>query len=235
MSRHKVDITGVNTANIKVLTKEETKELLIKINEGDKEAKDKIIIHNIRLVIHQVNEKFNKVDWNKEDLVSYGILGLIKAINSFDLSKNIEFTTYAAICIENEIKMYLRRIKKYENIDSINKSFISPKDGNELFYEEVLYDKINIEKDFIKKDVNRIIKEFILKLPSREKEIIMLYFGFYKEVKLTQREIANQFNVSQRYISKIIKKVLIDLKKELEKVDIIEKRKKVQRRRKVKQ
>ena len=114
------------------LSKEEVYKLIQEANEGSKEARDKLVTHNIRFVLYEVTNKFQKVDYDKKDLVSIGNLGLIKAINTYDLSKGFEFATYATRCIDNEILMFLRKLKKEQAVDSIDRVIFQDKDGSEM-------------------------------------------------------------------------------------------------------
>lgn len=187
----------------KQLTKEETKENFIKYRNGEISAREKLILHNLRLVLYEVNNKFFSAPFDKDELVSVGMIGLIKAIDAFNLDKKIEFTTFAATCIDNEIKMYIRKNKKY----LINESFDSIIDEETDFkLEKILYDE---NADFVSKYEDKELKENILKiidsLNEVDSKIMKLNFGFYGE-RYTQKEIATIINYSQSYISRIIKK-----------------------------
>lgn len=187
----------------KQLTKEETKENFIKYRNGEISAREKLILHNLRLVLYEVNNKFFSAPFDKDELVSVGMIGLIKAIDAFNLDKKIEFTTFAATCIDNEIKMYIRKNKKY----LINESFDSIIDEETEFkLEKILYDE---NADFVSKYEDKELKENIFKiidsLSEIDSKIMKLNFGFYGE-RYTQKEIATIINYSQSYISRIIKK-----------------------------
>lgn len=187
----------------KQLTKDETKENFIKYRNGEISAREKLILHNLRLVLYEVNNKFFSAPFDKDELVSVGMIGLIKAIDAFNLDKKIEFTTFAATCIDNEIKMYIRKNKKY----LINESFDSIIDEETEFkLEKILYDE---NADFVSKYEDKELKENILKiidsLSEIDSKIMKLNFGFYGE-RYTQKEIATIINYSQSYISRIIKK-----------------------------
>lgn len=183
------------------LSKEEMYRLVNEFNEGSMEARDKLITHNIRLVIYEVANKFKSVDYDKKDLVSIGNIGLLKAINTYDLKKGIEFATYATKCIDNEILMFLRKLKKDKNVDSLDRVIFQDKDGSELKLGDMVSD------DNEQLETYRILREIVKQLPERDKEIIMLYFGFYNGKKYTQKEIANKFNISQSYISRLTTKI----------------------------
>ena len=215
------------------LTKEETKELIIKMNQGDKTAEEKLLEHNIRLVVYQVQKRFKTVDYDKNELVSIGSIGLLKAIKTFDLSKNNEFATYAAHCIDNEILMFLRKIKKHKHVESTDKVISRDKEGKALKIEDILADDVDIIEEYLNKEAYTAINKIVKALPEREREIIMLHFGFYDGKIYTQQEIAAKFSLSQSYISRLITKIVKKIAIQLESIGIIElnnegKRKKLQ-------
>lgn len=196
----------------KPLSKNETNELFHEMHQGNQEAKQKLIEHNIKLVFKSVRSRFKTVDYDKNDIVSIGIMGLIKAIDTFDLSKNSAFSSYAITCINNEILMFLRKLKKYENIDSLDKTINHDKDGNELKIEDIIPDDYNsIEKyfkDLENKENEEIIKIIIEKLSEKEQKIIKMRYGFYNNKIYTQQEIANSLNISRSYMSRLEKKII---------------------------
>ena len=194
------------------LTKEEL-EKLFEIN--DRESKEKILIHNIRLVIYLVEKYYSLTEYDKKDLVSVGIMGLMKAIDSFDLSKKIKFNTYASTCITNEIKMFFRKNNKHGNNESLDMTIINDNEGNELKLHEIISNDDDVQNEFIKKEEKVIINELVEELPEQEREIIKMYMGFYDGKKYTGKEIGEKYNLSQSYISRKIKEILIILKKEM--------------------
>ena len=133
------------------LPKSQVNELLDKVKHGDEDAIKMIIEHNIRLVLYQVNNKFKSVEYDKKDLVSIGNIGLIKAVTTFDKSKNVEFATYATRCIDNEILMFLRKLKKDQKVDSLDKTITHDKEGKELKIEDTISDENDIVEDYEKK------------------------------------------------------------------------------------
>lgn len=199
----------------KPLKKSELYKLLNEVKNGNKEAKKTIIEHNIRLVLFIVKERFNTVDYDKRDLVSIGNIGLIKATNTFDITKNIEFTTYATKCITNEILMFLKKLNKYQNIDSLNKIINIDSNGNELKIEDLLYDELNLNEEYIKNETYQFVRELVSNLKEKEKKIIIMYFGFDKDKSYTQKEISEKLNISQSYVSRIIKKSLNQIRTKL--------------------
>lgn len=203
------------------LTRDQICEYFKKYQLGDESAKD-IISHNIRLVIYQA-KKFINTDYDMEDLVSIGIMGLIKSIDTFDLSKNIKFITYASRCINNEILMFLRKNKKHLSVKSLEAPITTDYDGNELKIEDVLKDdNLDFVSDYENTETSAIIRRIVEELPNREKEIIMLHFGFYDDKIYTQKQIAEKLNISQSYISRLISKIVKSIGKKLLDEDVID-------------
>ncbi len=187
-------------------------------NERREQAKSKLIEHNLRLVVY-IAKRFENTGESLEDLVSVGSLGLIKAINNFNIDKNIKLATFASRCIENEILMHLRKTVKLKREVSLDEPLNIDGDGNEL----VLGDVISMENDSVTKNLEssceqKILLELVEKLNNREKEIINLRFGLNNYEEKTQKEVADMLGISQSYISRIEKKIISKLKKELVKV-----------------
>lgn len=198
-----------------VLTKVQLYEQLKKYQAGDLEVRNIVITHNIRLVLNVVNNRFWNTQFDKKELVSIGLIGLIKSVDTFDITKNFEFSTYAARIINNEILMFMRKNKYYIKEDNLSKIIKSSKNGKQFELENILSDEnIDFVSDYETKETNYEVQNLIELLPDREKEIIKLYFGFYDRC-YTQTEIAIKFNTSQSIISRIIKKILADFKKQL--------------------
>ncbi len=198
------------------LSAKEEKEYLKRFKEGDIQAKNILVEHNLRLVAHVIKKYCNNAN-DQDDLISIGTIGLIKAVNSFDDTKGIKLATYASKCIENEVLMYFRGLKKTAQDISISEPIDSDSDGNPL----TLMDIICVE-DTIADDINlkihiKKLYEYVESLKDkREKEIIILRYGLYGCVPLTQRQIAKKLNISRSYVSRIEKKVLEKLKKMFE-------------------
>ncbi len=181
---------------------------------GDKEARDKLIEHNLRLVAHIV-KKFDSFKENTDDLISIGTIGLIKGIDTYDINKPVKLTTYAARCIENEILMYIRTNKKNQNNVSLNDSIGYDKDGNEITLEEVIKDEYIDQADIIELQDNiKLLKKYIGVLTKREKDIIIRRYGLLDKNEETQREIAKSLNISRSYVSRIEKRALVKLYRE---------------------
>lgn len=187
----------------------------------DKEARSALIEHNLRLVVY-IARKFDNTSVGVEDLISIGTIGLIKAINTFNPTKNIKLATYASRCIENEILMYLRRTSKMKLEVSIDEPLNVDWDGNELLLsdilgteEDVIYKDMEdeVEKDLLKKAVNR--------LSPRERKIVELRYGLKRRdgTEMTQKEVADLMGISQSYISRLEKKIMMRLKKEIVKFE----------------
>ena len=190
---------------------EEIKYVELSMN-NDQKAKNKLIEHNLRLVVF-LAKKYDNTKTDLEDLVSIGTIGLIKAVNTYRLDKNIKLATYASRCIDNEILMYLRKIKRKRTEISFEDSLSYDADGNELHLEDVL----GTEKDIVTKGLDdeldrNLMLEEIEKLNDRDKEIIELRYGLNNKKEMTQKDVAKLLGISQSYISRIEKKVIKKLK-----------------------
>lgn len=190
-------------------------EYIKKFKKGDSSYRDIIINSNIRLVIRIVNKKYLKTPYEMKDLVSIGILGLIKAVDTFDIDKSIKFSSYASKCIENEILMTLRKCKKENKNISIETETATFQDGDTALLIDYIKDDTDIEEDYIHEEEKIIIKNLVEKLEDKDKEIIKLYFGFYGKT-YKQREIGQMIGVHPANISRKIIKILIKLKKQME-------------------
>ena len=183
--------------------------------ERDEQAKKLLIEHNLRLVVY-IAKKFDNTGVGVEDLISIGTIGLIKAINTFNPNKNIKLATYASRCIENEILMYLRRNNKTKMEVSIDEPLNVDWDGNELLLSDILGTENDTVNRAIEQDVERsIIREAVSRLEGRERTIMELRFGFGGQEEKTQKEVADMIGISQSYISRLEKKIMRQLKKEM--------------------
>ncbi len=200
------------------LTKEEEYQLLIKLPTGDKAAKAMLIERNLRLVVY-IARKFENTGINIEDLISIGTIGLIKAINTFNLEKKIKLATYASRCIENEILMYLRKTNKLKSEVSFDEPLNIDWDGNELLLSDILgTDDDIIEKDLEASVDKKLLKKALERLSGREKQIMELRFGLVGDEEMTQKDVADLLGISQSYISRLEKKIIRRLQKEFEKM-----------------
>ena len=191
----------------------EEEEYYVELKEkGDEIAKDKLIEHNLRLVVF-LAKKYENTGVDLEDLVSIGSIGLIKAINTFSSNKNIKLATYASRCIDNEILMYLRKNKKVKSEVSIDQALSLDSDGNELHLEDIIgTPKDEITKTLEKEDDKELMIREILRLRPRDREIMILRYGLLGSEEFTQKEVADKLGISQSYISRIEKKVIRRLK-----------------------
>lgn len=194
------------------LDRELEESLVIKSNMGDLEARNKLIEHNLRLVVF-LAKKYDNTIYDLEDLVSIGTIGLIKGIKTYKLDKNIKLATYVSRCIDNEILMFLRKNKKRLGEVSFEDSINFDSEGNELKIEDIY----GTEEDIIHRCIEseeeeKLLIEEILKLNERDKSIICKRYGLFGEKELTQKELANKMSISQSYISRIEKKVIKKLK-----------------------
>ena len=190
------------------LSKEMEDYYVEKMQRGDLDAKDKLIEHNLRLVVF-LAKKYENTGVDLEDLVSIGTIGLIKGIQTFQSGKNIKLATYASRCIDNEILMHLRKNKKTKTEVSIDASLSFDGEGNELHLEDVL----GTEPDVVTKSIEeendkKVMLEEVMKLKPRDRDIIVLRYGLLGNDELTQKEVAEKLGISQSYISRIEKKVI---------------------------
>lgn len=194
--------------------KREDEEALVKLsNEGDIEAKNKLIEHNLRLVVF-LAKKYDTTSYDLEDLVSIGTIGLIKGVNTYKLDKNIKLATYASRCIDNEILMFLRKNKRKKAEVSFEDTINLDSEGNNLHLEDIL----GTEGDIVSKEYeNKLDKKILLreidKLNERDKKIITMRYGLRNTKEYTQKEVADILGISQSYISRIEKKVISHLEK----------------------
>lgn len=200
------------------LTKEEEAKIIDKILNGDNSVRELLITHNLRLVVY-IAKKFDPTGSNTEDLISIGTIGLIKAVNTFSPSKNIKLATYASRCIENEILMFLRKSVQIKNETSIDEPLNIDWDGNELLLSDVLGSENDMVNSKLEQEVEKdLLRSAVNDLPEREKIIMELRFGLSKTKEHTQKEVADLLGISQSYISRLEKRIIDKLKKELEKV-----------------
>lgn len=214
----KVYYVGSNEVLPPPLSTEEEQALLVRLQAGDLLVRTPLIERNLRLVVY-IARKFENTGISIEDLVSIGTIGLIKAVNTFDPSKNIKLATYASRCIENEILMYLRRTSKLKAEVSFDEPLNVDWDGNEL----VLADVVGNESDVIvhiEKEVDKaLLTSALQQLTGREKRIMELRFGLTGDKERTQREVADLLGISQSYISRLEKKILKKLRREMKKME----------------
>ncbi len=198
------------------LKREEEAELLVRLDQGDISVREQLIVHNLRLVVY-IARKFEGSYSSVEDLVSIGTIGLIKAVNTFCPSRNIKLATYASRCIENEILMHLRKCSGQKNEVSIDEPLNIDWDGNELLLSDIL----GTDNDCVHKDIEKevevgLLEKSIAKLSKRERLIMEMRFGLYDGTERTQKEVADLLGISQSYISRLEKRIITRLKKDLD-------------------
>ena len=197
------------------LSESEEAEILMQMETNEEWAKQQLIEHNLRLVVY-IAKKFESPDVDIEDLISIGSVGLIKAVNSFKSDKNIKIATYASKCIENEILMYLRKISKYKREISIDEPLNVDSEGNELNLTDLISDDKYVPQDDLDNRVEKqLLWNILNKLNPREKEIMIMRYGLSGKDEMTQKEVANDLGISQSYISRLEKKILNRIRKEM--------------------
>ena len=197
------------------LTPEEEEEAIKKLSEGDESARQLLVERNLRLVVY-IAKKFENTGTGIEDLISIGTIGLMKATNTYDANKNIKLATYASRCIENEILMYLRRSNKIKGEISIDEPLNHVGVGNELLLSDILGSDSDSVSRGLEDEVDKaLLKVAISKLNARERNIMELRFGFITGNEKTQKEVADMLGISQSYISRLEKKIINKMKKEI--------------------
>lgn len=200
------------------LSKDEEQKAFALLKTDEKKARELLIIHNLRLVVY-IAKKFESTGIGIEDLVSIGTIGLIKAVKTFCPEKNIKLATYASRCIENEILMFLRKASQYKNEISIDEPLNIDWDGNELLLSDVLGTDDDVVNKGIEHEVEKqVLRQEISKLDEREKMIMEMRFGLVTGHEMTQKQVADKVGISQSYISRLEKRIIKDIKKNLEKI-----------------
>lgn len=206
---------GAGEALPSPLSEDEEKAAIAELGQGTARAKTTLIEHNLRLVVY-IARKFDNSGVELDDLISIGTIGLIKAVNSFAPEKNIKLATYASRCIENEILMYLRKVVRTKSEVSLDEPLNVDFEGNELLMSDVL----GTDPDLVSRDIEssvekQLLREAIDRLPERERGIMEMRFGLEGREEKTQKEVADMMGISQSYISRLEKKIIGRLKKEI--------------------
>lgn len=197
------------------LSTEEERDKLVLLEGGDKQAKAELVEHNLRLVVY-IAKKFDGAGADGDDLVSVGTIGLIKAIDSFRADKNIKLATYASRCIENEILMYLRRLSRVRQEVSFDEPLNTDWEGNELLLSDVMGTDADAVYSDIEGGVEReLLKNSLSRLSPREQKIMRMRFGLDGGEEMTQKDVADALGISQSYISRLEKKIISKLKKDI--------------------
>ena len=198
------------------LTKEQEEQAFAMLMTDDPKGREKLIVHNLRLVVY-IAKKFESTGICVDDLVSIGTIGLIKAVNTFSPEKNIKLATYASRCIENEILMFLHKSSQHRNDISIDEPLNIDWDGNELLLSDILGTDEDTVNSSIEDDAEKaVLRETVASLPQRERIIMEMRFGMKTGKEMTQKEVADVIGISQSYISRLEKKIIKKLKKELD-------------------
>ena len=206
---------GGNASLPPPLLPEEEERLLKELEEGKLETRQILVERNLRLVVY-IAKKFENTGVGLEDLISIGTIGLMKGVNTFNIDKKIKLATYASRCIENEILMYLRRSNRIKGEISIDEPLNQDGDGNELLLSDILGTEPDITSRGIEDEVDKVLlKASIEKLSNREKNIMELRFGFISGTEKTQKEVADMLGISQSYISRLEKKIMNKMKKDI--------------------
>ena len=194
---------------------QEEQTALEELEQGSEEAKQLLIEHNLRLVVY-IARRFENTGVNIEDLISIGTIGLIKAIGTYRRDKNIKLATYASRCIENEILMHIRKISCQKAEVSLDEPINMDYDGNELLLSDILGTEEDMILRPLEDDVDLcVLRQALFELPQREREIVLMRYGLYGYKELTQKEVAQKMGISQSYISRLEKRIMQKLKKEL--------------------
>lgn len=197
------------------LSRPEEAETIEAMIQGDEQAKQRLIEHNLRLVVY-ISRRFESTGINLEDLISIGTIGLIKAVNTFRPEKNIKLATYASRCIENEILMYIRKISSHKGDISLDEPINTDWDGNELLLGDVLGTEPDAVSRPMEDDVDlRLLKDALSQLPEKEKTIVTLRYGIGGQREKTQKEVADLLGISQSYISRLEKRIILRLRREI--------------------
>ncbi|WP_288312594.1 sigma-70 family RNA polymerase sigma factor [uncultured Eubacterium sp.] len=203
------------------LKREEEQKIMLELADGNDEHKDLLVVHNLRLVVY-IARKYECPTATTEDLVSIGTIGLMKAVNTFDYTKNIKLATYASRCIENEILMYLRKTGNSKIELSFDEPLSTDWDGNEMTLRDVLGTEPNeISQNIEYEDEKKLLRKIVSNLPEKEKNIMNRRFGLNGYKALTQKQLADELSISQSYISRLEKRIISNLRKEFDKAQKI--------------
>lgn len=203
------------------LKREEEQKIMLELADGNDEHKDLLVVHNLRLVVY-IARKYECPTATTEDLISIGTIGLMKAVNTFDYTKNIKLATYASRCIENEILMYLRKTGNSKIELSFDEPLSTDWDGNEMTLRDVLgTEPDEISQNIEYEDEKKLLRKIVSNLPEKEKNIMNRRFGLNGYKALTQKQLADELSISQSYISRLEKRIISNLRKEFDKAQKI--------------
>lgn len=208
----------IGSANLfpRPLSKKEEAEMLARMEEGDEEAKNKLIEHNLRLIVHIIKKYYSNYS-DQDDLISIGTIGLIKGINSFKPDKGVRLATYASRCIENEILMHFRSQKKKAQDVSMNDPIETDSEGNPLTLADIICTDDTIVDDIYEKSSRRLVRKLVNEIENeRDKTVIILRYGMNGHEPMTQQEVADLLGISRSYVSRIETRVLAEMRKHFE-------------------
>lgn len=197
------------------LTKEETERLFREFYEGSKDARNKLITYNFRLILMVINQNFGRDEYAKKDFFSVGVIGLIHAVDTYEITKGYAFSTYATKCIKNEILTFLKDSKNDRQIYSLNQVISKNDNDDEVELEDIVSDDNDLTEDYEQKEVYKIIREILDQIPAGKRRILMMYFGFDRDRIYNKTEIAQMYGLSRNFVSKLITNTLKDIRKEL--------------------
>lgn len=194
---------------------QEEQDALARLAQGDEQAKKLLIEHNLRLVVY-IARRFESAGVPLEDLISIGTIGLMKAVDTFKMDKNIKLATYSSRCIENEILMHIRKISSQKTEVSLDEPINTDWDGNELLLSDVLGTDADVVMRPMEESVDlQLLRQALTRLPEREKKIVMLRYGLDGRKEMTQKEVADDLGISQSYISRLEKRIMLRLRREI--------------------
>lgn len=204
------------------ISREETYELIYEIINGSKESREKLITANQRLIAYIIIRSFSNCRIDADDLFQVGNIGLIKAIDTYDIEKNYEFSSYAAKCILNEIYILIRSNAKYDRVDSFEKVVMSGSNGKDICLGDLLESDLNLEEEYLELELNEKVLEIIEQLKEQDKELIKLYYGFYGK-RYDQNELGVIYNRTQAQMSRRINAVVEQIRFKLKKQQLLAK------------
>ncbi len=217
LAPERIDYIGGSDVLPVPLKPHEERELLLKLEQGDEQAKQTLIERNLRLVVY-IARRFENTGVNLEDLISIGTIGLIKAVGTFKMDKNIKLATYSSRCIENEILMHIRKISGQRGEISLDEPINTDWDGNELLLSDILGTEADTVNRPLEDDAERqLLREAIALLSEREQTIVRLRYGLFGGGEKTQKEVADHMGISQSYISRLEKRIMLRLRREITK------------------
>lgn len=208
--------------SIKMTAKDEVYDLIYEAQQGSIETRNYLITKNQGLVYYVIYKKFYNTSYDLDDLIQIGNIGLIKAINTFDVSKNVKFSTYATKCIKTEILLFFRKQERHDKIESVENNICQDINGKDISLFNFLPSDTNLEEDYIKEELYTNLRKIIEGLKEEERNLIILFYGLYGNRRHSQKELSMIFNISQPAICRKIKKIIKKIRIKLDKLELIE-------------